>query len=92
MRLFDEYMVVGGMPQSVEAFVEERDFEPCERVKRRTLRLYLDDIGKFGGADARRANAIFQAIPGQLSAASKRFKFSSLGSGARYGGYETALD
>lgn len=92
MRLFDEYMVVGGMPQSVEAFVEERDFEPCERVKRRTLQLYLDDIAKFGGPEARRAHAVFQAIPGQLSQASKRFKFSSLGSGVRYDDCETALD
>ena len=92
MRLFNEYMVVGGMPQSVEAFVEERDFEPCEHVKRRTLRLYLDDIAKFGGVDSRRARAIFQAIPGQLSGASKRFKFSSLGGGARYDSCETALD
>lgn len=42
--------------------------------------------------DSRRARAIFQAIPGQLSGASKRFKFSSLGGGARYDSCETALD
>ena len=92
MRLFDEYMIVGGMPQSVEAFAQERDFLPCERIKRRILDLYLEDISKFGGTEARRARAIFQAIPGQLSAASKRFKFSSLGGGARYEDCEPALD
>lgn len=92
MRLFNEYMLVGGMPQSVAAFVEEKDFSPCNRVKQRIINLYLEDIGKFGGHDARRARAVFQSIPGQLSAASKRFKFSSLASGARYEEYEPALD
>ena len=74
MRLFDEYMLVGGMPQSVEAFIETKDFVACDRAKRRILNLYLDDMVKFGGSEARRARAIFQAIPGQLSAVSKRFK------------------
>ena len=92
MRLFNEYMLVGGMPQSVEAFIEEKDFGGCDHIKRRILNLYLEDITKFGGSDARRARAIFQAIPGQLSASSKRFKFSTLGRGVRYEGCEAALD
>lgn len=92
MRLFNEYMLVGGMPQAVAAFVEDKTFDRCDRIKRRTLDLYLEDIAKFGGSEARRARAVFQAIPGQLSASSKRFKFSALGKGERYGTYEPALD
>lgn len=92
MRLFDEYMLVGGMPQSVEAFIETKDFVACDRAKRRILNLYLDDMVKFGGSEARRARAIFQAIPGQLSAASKRFKFSALEAAERFEDNETALD
>ena len=92
MRLFNEYMLVGGMPQSVEAFIEEKDFGGCDHIKRRILNLYLEDIAKFGGSDSRRARAIFQAIPGQLSASSKRFKFSTLGRGVRYESSEAALD
>lgn len=92
MRLFDEYILVGGMPQSVEAFVESKRFSSCDRVKRSILNLYLEDIGKFGGAEARRARALFQEIPGQLSAASKRFKFASVGRGSMYDDYEPAID
>lgn len=92
MRLFDEYILVGGMPQSVDAFIAEKDFRGCDRVKRRILGLYLDDMAKFGGSEGRRARAIFQAIPGQLSAASKRFKFSSTEAGGRFEDNETALD
>ena len=92
LRLFSEYMLVGGMPQSVEAFLEDKKFEGCDRIKRRILSLYMDDIAKFGDAHSRRARAIFAAIPGQLSADSKRFKFAHLGESARYEDYEPALE
>lgn len=91
MRLFNEYMIVGGMPQAVEAFAEDADFTRCDQRKRRILNLYIEDIAKFGGTDARRAKAIFQSIPGQLSHNSKRFKFSRLGKSVRYGNSESAV-
>ena len=79
------------MPQAVTAFVEDGTFVQCERTKRRILSLYREDIQKFGGEDARRALAVFDEIPGQLSAASKKFKFGSLGKGSRREYYEGAL-
>ncbi len=91
-RLFDEYMLVGGMPQSVAAYLESADFAPCDRIKRSILELYLEDIGKFGGSEAKRARALFCAIPGQLSASSKRFKFANASKGGRYEDYEPAID
>lgn len=91
MRLFDEYMLVGGMPQSVDSFVAENDFRGCDRVKRQIIALYREDIAKFGGSDARRARAVYDDIPGQLSAANKRFKFDSLEKGSRFETYESAL-
>lgn len=90
-RMLDEYLVVGGMPQAVTAFVEDGTFVQCERTKRRILSLYREDIQKFGGEDARRALAVFDEIPGQLSAVSKKFKFGSLGKGSRREYYEGAL-
>lgn len=90
-RLFNEYMLVGGMPQAVVAFAEDGTFTRCDKVKQQILNLYAEDMEKFGGTDARRAYSIFMGIPGQLSAGSKRFKFSSLGTGARYREYESAL-
>ena len=91
MRLFNEYMLVGGMPQAVAAFVEDGDFRRCDKVKRQIIALYREDIAKFGGGDARRARAIYDDIPGQLSASNKRFKFSSTEDGSRFSQYESAL-
>lgn len=47
MRLFKEYMVVGGMPQAVLAYKEnDRDFAAADIEKRDILELYRDDIKK----------------------------------------------
>lgn len=91
MRLFNEYMLVGGMPQAVAAFIEDGDFRRCDKVKRQIIALYREDIAKFGGVDARRARAIFDDVPGQLSADNKRFKFGAMGEGSRFENLESAL-
>lgn len=91
MRLFNEYMVVGGMPQAVSAFIEDGDFRRCDKVKRQIIALYREDIAKFGGSDARRARAMYDDVPGQLSADNKRFKFGAIGEGERFERFESAL-
>lgn len=91
MRLFNEYMLVGGMPQAVRAFIEDGDFRRCDKVKRQIIALYREDIAKFGGADARRARAMYDDVPGQLSADNKRFKFGAIGEGERFERFESAL-
>ena len=91
MRLFNEYMLVGGMPQAVAAFIEDGDFRRCDKVKRQIIALYREDIVKFGGADARRARAVYDDVPGHLSLNNKRFKFNSTEGGARFSQFESAL-
>lgn len=51
MRLFREYMLVGGMPQAVSKYVETHDFSKVDNVKRNILRLHRQDISKHGGSD-----------------------------------------
>lgn len=90
-RLFDEYMLVGGMPQSVAKFLETDSFAEADKVKRRILDLYDEDIQKFGGGVAERARGVWRQIPGQLSANSKRFKLGSVKRSARYREYAPAI-
>ena len=52
MRLWREYLLVGGMPQAVADYVEHRDFGEVDSIKRGILQLYSDDIGKFANGDA----------------------------------------
>lgn len=90
-QTFNEYMLVGGMPQAVAAFIQDQDYTRCDRIKRQILSLYDADIEKFGGADSRRALGIFRDVPSQLSHGSKRFRFSRLGKGTDFHDCESAL-
>lgn len=92
MRLFNEYMLVGGMPKPVASFIESGSFGPCDHEKRLILHLYDEDIQKFGGACADRARGIWRQIPSNLSANSKRFKLGSVSKDARYRNYQSAIN
>jgi len=88
---FREYLIVGGMPQSVEAFRKDRDLKAADRVKRRILALYRDDISKHAGRYALKTRRTFDEIPAQLSKHEKKFSFASLGKNARQRDYEDAV-
>ena len=83
MELFRQYLVVGGMPQAVSAFAEEKRLEKTELLKKLILDLYLDDIGKFAGRLKEKVHAIWRALPGELSLRDKRFSPGSTGANAR---------
>ncbi|MDR1082533.1 MAG: AAA family ATPase [Coriobacteriales bacterium] len=90
-RLWREYLLVGGMPQAIQAYLDTNDFKKTDRMKRRILNLYREDIMKFGGDDASRAAAIFDAVPGQLAKHEKKFTLSSADEKARYREYAGAF-
>ena len=90
-RLFREYMLVGGMPQAVEAYLAERDFGEVDRVKRDILALYRNDIEKFGASDATRIKRVFSTLSGQLAHHDRKFRLSSLDKSARSREYADAF-
>lgn len=91
MGLFRKYMLVGGMPQSVTAFVETGRFEESDAVKRRILTTYRKDVGRYAGTYAQKVNSILEGIPAELSRKEKRFRITSLGKNARNRDYEDAF-
>ena len=70
------YMLVGGMPQAVNAYLEYKNFSQVDQVKRRILRLYEDDFLKIDPSG--RVSKMFRSIPGQLSRNSIRYVSSSI--------------
>lgn len=91
MRLWREYMLVGGMPQAVSRYTETRDFGEVDHVKRNILALYADDTTKFAGRDASRVRGIFAQMPGQLSKHEKKFTLSSVSEDARARDYASSF-
>ena len=91
LRLWNEYMLVGGMPQAVDAYRAGRDMAAADRAKRLVLKLYREDIEKYGGIAAKRLKAVFDAIPGQLSKHEKRLVYAQVEENSRARDYATAF-
>lgn len=91
MDYFRQYLIVGGMPQAVEAYIKERDFDRVDRIKRDILELYRADIVKHAEGYEMKVEQIFDDIPAQLQKHDTRFRLSSLKKDARLRDYEDAL-
>lgn len=76
MRSLRLYMLIGGMPQAVEAYLQENNFEAVDQVKREILQLYEDDFYKIDPTG--RLSQLFDAIPAQLSKNTARYTVSSV--------------
>ena len=91
MTLFRQYVIVGGMPQAVNTYIETRSFEKTDEIKRDILSLYREDIAKHAKGYERKVESVFDEIPEQLSKHEKKFTLSSLGRGAKYRSYESSF-
>lgn len=80
MRDFRLYMLVGGMPQAVNEFIETNNLAAVDEVKRTILELYDEDFMKIDPSG--RASKIFSAIPAQLNSNATRYQLSSVIQGA----------
>ena len=77
-------MIVGGMPQAVKTFVETKDFDAVDTVKRDILNIYRNDIFNYASEQAEKVVSIFDQIPPQLSRHEKKFKLSSVKPDAKF--------
>ena len=91
MDYFRQYLIVGGMPQAVSKYVETRDFDLTDKVKRQIIDLYRNDISKYARGYDLKVKSIFEEIPSQLQKHEKKFRLSALKEGARFRNYETAF-
>ena len=71
MRMFRLYMLIGGMPQAVEAYLEHNNLQVVDEVKREIVDLYEEDFTKIDGTGL--AGDIYDAIPASLSGNASRY-------------------
>jgi hypothetical protein len=91
MDCFRQYMIVGGMPQAVQEYVDTGDFESVDRIKRDIINLYREDIVKHAVGYELKVESIFDEIPAQLQKHEKKFKVSSIKKAAKFREYEDAI-
>lgn len=88
LDLFRRYLVVGGMPEAVQAYVDfAADLGEVRTRQRDLVSLYEDDIAKHAGRRAPQVRAIFDALPGQIGKENKRFLMKVLKEDARFQEY-----
>lgn len=81
-ELFREYMVVGGMPEVVADFAENKDFQRVMDVQKNILALYQDDISKHAkGREKQYVRMCYDSIPRQLAKELKKFQYSKVEKG-----------
>jgi predicted AAA+ superfamily ATPase len=81
MRDFRLYMLVGGMPQAVAAYLETNNLEKVDSVKRSIITLYEDDFNKIDPTG--NASKMFRQIPAQLTNNANRYLAWSATDGTR---------
>lgn len=75
--LFREYIIVGGMPEVVQRFIETKNFQVASEVQAKILSDYQDDISKHAkGAEKIKVRQCYDSIPKQLAKEYKKFQYS----------------
>ncbi|MBO4229764.1 MAG: ATP-binding protein [Clostridia bacterium] len=74
-----EFIVVGGMPEVVQKFVDTKDFNEVQIVQEKVLAAYDDDIANHAkGTERAKIRDCYDSLPRQLARENKKFKFSEV--------------
>ncbi len=88
-----KYYYIGGMPEVVASFVEEKDFGEVRYIQKRIIELYEQDFSKHTPNDELpRIRLVWDSIPLQLAKENKKFFFGKIKEGARSKDFEVAIE
>ena len=90
-ELLREYYFVGGMPEAVNDFRQNKSPVRVRNIQNEILNAYYSDIAKHAGNQTQRCHQIFENIPSQLAKENKKFIFGALKKGARASEFELAI-
>lgn len=87
-----QYYFVGGMPEAVQSFAEEKDFQEVREIQKRILAAYEQDFSKHAPNEiVPKIRMLWNSIPSQLAKENKKFIYGLVREGGRAKEYETAL-
>ena len=92
ITMLKQYYFVGGMPEAVQSFISEKDFEEVRDIQKRILSAYEQDFSKHAPAGTvPRIRMVWNSIPSQLAKENRKFVYGLVREGARAKEYETAI-
>lgn len=87
------YFIIGGMPEAIYSWVNEKDMEQVNRIQDNILKAYESDFSKHTqNSEANKISLIWNSIPSQLAKENKKFLYQVIKNGARAREYEDALN
>ena len=91
MELFRLYLIVGGMPASVQKYVDTHNLQDVMAEQQAIIRLYKRDITKYDKNHKLYIDEIFELIPSELNAKNKRFILKDLNENLKFSRYENSF-
>ena len=93
IRYLKSYYFVGGMPEAVKSFVENKDYGEVRAIQNEILTLYENDFSKHidNRSELERTRMVWNSIPVQLAKENKKFFFGQIKKGARSAEYEISI-
>lgn len=90
--LLKQYTYIGGMPEVVQDFVNNKDFKKVRTIQKRILSSYEKDFSKHIPANTvEKVRMLWSSVPTQLAKDNKKFIYNAIKKGARAKEFETAL-
>ena len=88
-----KYYYIGGMPEAVLTYIQEKDYSEVRAVQKEILRLYENDFSKHidNKTELERTRMVWNSIPMQLAKENKKFFFGKIKKGARSSDFEVSI-
>ena len=93
MRLYRQYLIVGGMPECVKLFAETKDYILIRHAQDTILASYLNDMSKYNNPnEIKKTRLAYDNITVQLSKKNTRFQYKLIKKGGRASEFENAIE
>lgn len=88
-----KYYYIGGMPEAVMTYIQEKDYDEVRNVQKTILHLYESDFSKHieSKTELERTRMVWNSVPMQLAKENKKFFFGQIRKGARSAEFEVSI-
>ena len=92
LSLFFIYLIVGGMPDAVETYIETKDIRKVDRIQRDIVTMYREDFSQYEAEDKKlKLKSVYDIIPAELNKQNKKFVFTMLNKELKFDRYENSF-
>ncbi len=93
LSLLNEYLILGGMPEVLQVYVDTFDYVQADAVQRRLHRDYISDIARFADPNSKiKSVSCYKSIPQQLSKENRKFQYGIVEKGGTARKFESSVD